>query len=109
MNLMTREQLSEKVMAQMEHNLKLSDEEITVAIVATGVAFSAGHYVHVFFPGGDELPQVYEMHSAKEFARHVAGVDEDLIAGLRLYETAGMKKYALYSSPHASILWALPG
>jgi hypothetical protein len=108
MKHLTREQLSEKVMAQMEHSLKLSDEEITVAIVATGIAFTTGSYVHVHFVA-DGMPQVYEMHSAKEFARHVADVDENLIAGLRIYETAGMKKYAIYSSPHASILWALPG
>ncbi len=53
---------------------------------------------------------MYEILDTETFVmQHVAATDENLLDGLEQYESAGMTKYVLYSSPYASMLWAAAG
>jgi len=108
MKKLTHEQYAMKMVTGMRSELRLSDKQTCAAVIAMTQALERVSHCRVH-SDGDAEPKVYEYTDAKEFARCVAEVDQHLLVGLAQYESAGMRKFALFSSPHASILSALPG
>jgi hypothetical protein len=108
MKKLTHEQYAMKMVTKMRSDLRLSDEQINAAINAMTQALERVSHCHVHVDDGAE-PKVYELPDARAFAQSVAAVDQHLLVGLAQYETRGMRKFALFSSAHASMLSALPG
>jgi hypothetical protein len=106
---MTPHQLAEKMVLRMKSDLRLDDDQINAASVAVMQAWTRVPYCHVHFDNAG-TGRVYEILDTETFVmQHVAATDENLLDGLEQYESAGMTKFVLYSSPHASMLWAAAG
>jgi hypothetical protein len=102
-------QVAEKMVLMMKSDLRLDDDQINAAFAAVMQAWTRAPYCHVHFDSAG-TGRVCEILDAETFVNaHVAATDENLLDGLKQYESAGMTKYVLYSSPHASMLWAAPG
>jgi hypothetical protein len=96
------------MVTQMQDNLLLSEEQICAGFYAAVKALDRANWCHIYFGDGVE-PMVVEFADKEAFARSVSATDANLLVGLAQYEAAHQKKFALFSSPHASVLSALPG
>lgn len=106
---MTQKQLAERIVAKLRSDLELDDNQICAALAAAAQALSRMPYCHIHFDS-DGSYAVCEVLDAETFAHeHVGAIDKGMLNGLKQYEAAGMTKYVLFSSPHASMLSALPG
>jgi hypothetical protein len=109
LKMIPREELSQKMVLQMQTKMKLTDDQINDAFAAVMLAWERGSHCHIHVNPGAK-PETYDYDAdGKDFGLCVAEVDPEMTGRLQQYIEAGMKKYVLFSSVHASLLVALPG
>ena len=104
----TREELSEKMVLKMRTVLKLDDDQINAAFGAVMLAWERGSHCQIHCNPGTR-PETYDFENADVFALCVHETDANMDAALEGYIAAGMTKFVLFSSTHASLLVALAG